>query len=63
MAVCFKGGEDMKRWIVTSGCAVAFRKYWLDYFTDIDRARGGRLGLWSGSLDMSRNWPAWEPVH
>jgi endonuclease YncB( thermonuclease family) len=63
VAVCFKGGEDVNRWMVTNGWAVAFRRYALDYVADEDRARRGRLGLWSGSFDMPWNWRARETVH
>ena len=52
VAVCFKGGEDLGRWIVANGWAVAFRKDSIDYAADEDRARQGRRGLWSGTFEM-----------
>jgi endonuclease YncB( thermonuclease family) len=39
VAVCFKGAEDLDRWMVANGWAVAFRRYALDYAADEDTAR------------------------
>lgn len=58
VAVCFKGSEDLNRWMVANGWAVAFRKYSLDYVAEEDRARRGRLGMWSGSFEMPWDWRA-----
>jgi endonuclease YncB( thermonuclease family) len=30
VAICFKGAEDLNRWMVASGWAVAYRKYSLE---------------------------------
>ena len=48
VAVCFKGNEDLNRWMVASGWAAAFRRYSLDYVADEDAARRNRLNIWSG---------------
>ena len=42
VAVCFKGGEDLNRWMVEQGWAVAYRHYSMDY-VDAD-ARAVRIG-------------------
>jgi predicted phage terminase large subunit-like protein len=39
VAVCFKGSEDLSRWMVVSGWAVAFRRYSVDYVADEAAAR------------------------
>jgi endonuclease YncB( thermonuclease family) len=52
VAVCFKGDEDLNRWMVANGWAVAYRKYSLEYLTDEDRARVEQRNIWSGSFDM-----------
>ncbi|MGD9882792.1 thermonuclease family protein [Reyranella sp.] len=56
VAVCFLVGEDLNRWMVANGWAVAFRRYSLDYVTDEDRARVAGVGLWSGTFQMPWDW-------
>src|SRR5471030_1179789 len=34
ISVCLKDTEDLNRWMVANGWAVAYRKYSLDYVTD-----------------------------
>jgi endonuclease YncB( thermonuclease family) len=58
VAVCFNGNEDLSRWMVTTGWAVAFRRYSLDYVADEDAARQSRINIWSGDFDMPWDWRA-----
>ena len=44
VAVCFKGNEDLNRWMVANGWAVAFRRYSLDYVADEERRAGSTFG-------------------
>lgn len=55
IAVCTVRGEDMGSWLVTSGHAVAFRRYSLDYVADEETARAAERGVWQG-----RFVPPWE---
>ena len=52
VAVCFMDSEDLGRWMVANGWAVAYRRYSLDYVAEEGRARQSRLGLWAGSFEM-----------
>ncbi|MEJ2378010.1 MAG: thermonuclease family protein [Pseudolabrys sp.] len=56
VAVCFKGVEDLSRWMVANGWAVAYRRYSLDYVADEDIARRNRINIWSGEFDMPWDW-------
>jgi len=56
VAVCFKGDMDLNRWMVTSGWAVAFRRYSFDYVVDEDAARRSRINIWSGEFTMPWVW-------
>jgi len=56
VAVCFKGAEDLNRWMVANGWAVAYRKYALDYEADEDRAHLAKVGVWSGNFQMPWDW-------
>jgi endonuclease YncB( thermonuclease family) len=58
VAVCFKGGEELNRWMVANGWAVAFRRYSLDYVAYEDAARRKRTNIWSGEFDMPWDWRA-----
>jgi endonuclease YncB( thermonuclease family) len=56
VAVCFKGAEDLDRWMVRNGWAVAFRRYSLNYVADENTARQNRINIWSGEFDMPWDW-------
>jgi len=56
VAICFKGSEDLGRWMVASGWAVAYRKYALDYVPDEERAHAAEVGIWSGAFEMPWDW-------
>jgi endonuclease YncB( thermonuclease family) len=61
VAVCFKGVEDLDRWMVVNGWAVAYRRYSLDYVPDEDTARRNRINIWSGAFDMPWDWRRQNP--
>jgi hypothetical protein len=50
-SVCYVGGEDLDRWMVEQGWAVAFRKYSLDYMDAESDAREARRSIWQGEFD------------
>ncbi|MFO1097839.1 MAG: thermonuclease family protein [Xanthobacteraceae bacterium] len=56
VAVCFKGNEDLNRWMVASGWAVAYKQYSLDYVADEVGARRSRINIRSGEFEMPRDW-------
>lgn len=58
VAVCFKGNEDLNRWMVANGWAVAYRRYSVDYVIDEDAARRKRINMWSGDFEMPWDWRA-----
>jgi endonuclease YncB( thermonuclease family) len=56
VAVCFEGAEDLDRWMILNGWAVAFRRYSRDYVTDEASAKRYRINIWSGEFDMPWDW-------
>ena len=56
IAVCFKGAEDLNRWMVEQGWAVAYRHYSLDYTDVEDQAKATRRGWWSSEFEMPWEW-------
>jgi endonuclease YncB( thermonuclease family) len=61
VAICFKGNDDLNRWMVANGWAVAYRRYSVDYVADEDAARQSRINIWSGDFDMPWDWRARRP--
>ena len=58
VAVCFNGNEDLNRWMVATGWAVAFRRYSLDYVAAEAAARQSQANIWSGNFAMPWEWRA-----
>ena len=56
VAVCFKGSEDLNRWMVANGWAVAFRQYSVDYVAERLPTSGVRSNIWSGGFEMPWDW-------
>ncbi|HUG46225.1 MAG TPA: thermonuclease family protein, partial [Sphingomicrobium sp.] len=50
IARCTVGSTDVNKAMVSSGYATAYRHYSADYVPDEERARGARIGLWSGTF-------------
>jgi endonuclease YncB( thermonuclease family) len=53
---CTVNGEDVSRWLVRSGWALAFRRYSTAYVEDEDWAHREKIGLWSGAFVAPWDW-------
>lgn len=58
VATCFKGTEDLNRWMVSNGWAVAYRQFSRAYIADEDAARRSQINIWAGTFDMPWDWRA-----
>ncbi|MCG3776555.1 MAG: Thermonuclease [Nitrospira sp.] len=58
VATCFLGSEDINRWMVMQGWAVAYRQYSRAYVQDEDHAHAAQAGIWSGRFTMPSEWRA-----
>jgi len=56
IAICAVRGEDMGRWLVRAGHALAFRRYSLDYVADEEHAQAAKRGLWQGRFVAPWDW-------
>ena len=56
IGVCFVEQEDLNKWMVRNGHAVAYRRYSKDYILDEDFAETNKLGLWSGAFLKPEKW-------
>ncbi len=55
VAVCRFAGVDLGAWLVTSGLALAYRRYSTAYVSHEDAARVAKAGMWRGEFV-----PPWE---
>lgn len=53
---CTVGRENVSRWLVQNGWALAFRRYSTEYVSDEDSARERQRGLWSGAFIAPWDW-------
>ena len=51
-----KGKEDLSRWLVKNGYAVAYQKYSKKYLLDEQYAKNNTLGLWDGTFLRPEEW-------
>lgn len=56
LGVCHVGGEDVNRWLVRNGWALAFIRYSKTYVEDEKHAREQKLGLWAGAFTAPWDW-------
>ena len=52
LATCDLGGENLNRWLVANGWAVAYRHYSEAYVPDEAIAQEQKRGIWSGTFIM-----------
>ncbi|MHC2018084.1 thermonuclease family protein [Methylobacterium sp. CM6247] len=56
VAVFRKGAEDLNRWLLAKGHAIAYRRYSEDYVGSEDTAKAGKLGTWGGAFTAPGDW-------
>ena len=56
LGICFIDKEDLNKWMVRNGYAIAYRRYSKNYILDEEYAKSKKLGLWSGTFLMPEKW-------
>ncbi len=56
LAVCFLGGDDLNRWMVSQGLALAYIQYSNRYQAIEQIAKRDRKGLWAGAFIAPWDW-------
>jgi endonuclease YncB( thermonuclease family) len=56
MARCEVGGEDIQKWLVRSGWALAYKRFSHDYDADEAHARDQKAGMWQGAFIAPWDW-------
>ena len=58
VARCEVGGEDVQKWLVANGWALAFTRISRDYEADEKAAREAKAGMWQGAFIAPWDWRA-----
>ena len=56
IARCTVAGEDLEKWMVANGWALAYRRYSLDYVDEEADAQAARRGIWAGEFVRPWEW-------
>ena len=56
VARCEVEGEDIQKWLVQSGWAMAYSRFSHDYDTDEKGARDAKAGMWQGAFIAPWDW-------
>jgi endonuclease YncB( thermonuclease family) len=56
LARCEVDGEDIQRWLVRNGWALAYTRFSHDYNADEAEARGAKAGMWQGAFIAPWDW-------
>jgi endonuclease YncB( thermonuclease family) len=56
VSICFAAGEDVNRWMVREGWAVAYRRFTDRYVSAENEARAAGRNLWRGEFVMPWDW-------
>ena len=56
LGTCYKGTENINKWMVNQGYAVAYKKYSKQYLTDENYAKENNLGIWQGPFLRPEKW-------
>ena len=56
VARCTVGGEDIQKWMVANGWALAYLKFSRDFGADQAAAKSAKAGLWAGAFIAPWDW-------
>ena len=56
VAICYAGSDDLGRWMVREGWAVAYRRFFDGYIAAENEARSEERNLWRGEFVMPWEW-------
>ena len=56
VAICSSRGQDLNAWMVSTGMALAYRKYSVDYIDQETLASSSKIGIWAGAFVVPWEW-------
>ena len=63
IAACYVRDEDVERWMVTNGWALAYRRYSDDYVDEEAIAQDAHAGIWRGQFVPPWEWRRGERLN
>ena len=56
IGICYVKNEDINKWLVKNGHAIAYKKYSKKYVLDEQHAKENKLGIWRGTFGEPEKW-------
>ena len=56
IGTCYVDGQNINRWLVRNGYALAYRRFSKKYVPDEQYAKGNKLGIWRGTFVKPEKW-------
>ncbi|MDI9408198.1 MAG: thermonuclease family protein [Candidatus Pacebacteria bacterium] len=56
LANCFLGEQNLNRWVVASGWAIAYRFFTTEFAPEEEQAKATKLGIWSSRFIEPYQW-------
>ena len=56
IGTCYLKNQDINRWLVRSGYAIAYKRYSKKYILDEQYAKENKLGIWVGTFIKPEKW-------
>ena len=56
IGTCYLKNQDINKWLVKNGYALAYKKYSKKYILDEQYAKENKLGIWGGTFTAPEKW-------
>ena len=56
IGICYVKNQDINKWMVKNGYALAYKRYSKKYVLDENYARENKMGIWRGSFTKPEKW-------
>ena len=56
IGICYLNKQDINKWLVKNGHAIAYKKYSKKYVLDEKYAQENKLGIWGGTFIKPEKW-------
>ena len=56
IGTCYINNQDINKWLVNNGYAIAYKRYSKKYVLDEQYAKKNKLGIWRGAFIEPEKW-------
>ena len=56
IGICYVDNQDINKWLVKNGYALAYKRYSDKYVLDEKYAKKNKLGIWEGTFTQPEKW-------